>query len=192
MLTKIYRYGMFTAILLILAAIAYFMGTLVELGIMMTCFLASKQKYEFKYHCKSSFSCLLLSVGVFVIAMRVTLPVGISYISSAACGLFIAYVAQHEAESKFIREDYAYIEPKYNTLVEEKRCATVYTMGEAELRKFCKANLLDEIDEEIVVQRLMYHLKGKALYDKIGYSKAQMIRREQRIEAKLNIKLKDR
>lgn len=65
-------------------------------------------------------------------------------------------------------------------------------MSEQELRTVCKENLFDAIDEEIVVQRLIYGRKGKELYDKIGYSKPQMIRREKRIEQKLNIKLKER
>lgn len=63
---------------------------------------------------------------------------------------------------------------------------------ENELRVYCKDKMLDEIDEEIIIQRLIYKLKGQALYDKIGYSKPQMIRRERKIEEKLNIKLKDR
>lgn len=191
MAVKIYKTMMFMFIIGILTIIAYFMDSLIELFIMLVCFLVSKQKYEFKYHCKSSFHCLLLSVGVFVIALRITLPIGISYVCSGVCGLAIAYVGQYMAESKFIREDYAYIEPRYNSLLEEKSRINVYTMDESHLREYCRANLLDDIDEEIVVQRLIYRRKGKDLYAHIGYSKPQMIRREQRIEAKLNIKLKD-
>lgn len=68
----------------------------------------------------------------------------------------------------------------------------VYKLNEPDLREYCRSYNLDKIDEEIVVQRLIYHLRGTALYEKIGYSKPQMIRREKSIEAKLNIKLKDR
>lgn len=111
---------------------------------------------------------------------------------SGICGLVTAYIGQYEAESKFIRKDYAYIEPRYNEFVQRQRSMDIYSMTEDELRTLCRSHLLDEIDEEIVVQRIIYHLKGKDLYDKIGYSKPQMIRREKRIESKLNIKLKDR
>ena len=120
---------------------------------MLSCFLIAKERYRFKYHCKSSFQCLLLSVGVFVIGLRITLPAGLSYTCSGLCGLLIAYAAQYIAELKLIREDYEYIEPKYNELVEAKRVTDIYTMNESDLRLYCKANLLDEIDEEIVVQR---------------------------------------
>lgn len=189
-LAKIYKYSMFLGIVAILTGIAYCMNSVIELYIMLISFLIAKQRYKYKFHCKSSLQCLLLSVGVFVIALRVTLPLGTSYICSGICGLVIAYVGQYAGESKFIREDYAYIEPRYNTLIEEQRKQDVYSLSEDDLRKYCKSFNFDEIDEEIVIQRLIYHLKGKDLYDKIGYSKPQMIRREQRIESILKIPLK--
>ena len=190
MFAKIYKYSMFLGIVAILTGIAYCMNSIVELYIMLISFLIAKQRYKYKFHCKSSLQCLLLSVGVFVIALRVTLPLGTSYVCSGICGLVIAYVGQYAGESKFIREDYAYIEPRYNALIEEQRKQDVYSLSEDDLRKYCKSFNFDEIDEEIVVQRLIYHLKGKDLYDKIGYSKPQMIRREQRIESILKIPLK--
>ena len=183
---------MFLSIIAILGMVAYYMGAVMELLIMLTCFMIAKQKYKFKYHCKSSFHCLAISVTVFVIGLRATLPAGISYTCSGICGFMIAFMAQYFAELKFIREDYEYIEPRYNKFVEAQRATTVYNMCESDLRAYCKANLLDDIDEEIVVQRLIHRRKGQDLYDKIGYSKIQMIRREKRIEAKLKIKLKDR
>lgn len=190
MIAKIYKYSMFLGIIAILTGIAYCMNSVVELYTMLISFLIAKQRYKYKFHCKSSLQCLLLSVGVFVIALRVTLPLGTSYICSGICGLVIAYVGQYAGESKFIREDYAYIEPRYNALIEEQRKQDVYSLSEDDLRKYCKSFNFDEIDEEIVIQRLIYHLKGRDLYDKIGYSKPQMIRREQRIESILKIPLK--
>lgn len=189
-LVKVYKTSMFLFILVILGMVAWIMNAIVEMTVMLSFFMVAKQKYEFKYHCKSSVHCLLLSVGVFAIGLRITLPVHLSYTCSGIVGLFIAYIAQYIAELKFIREDYEYIEPRYNALVENKRKTDLYTMNESELRLLCRANLLDNIDEEIVVQRLIYHRKGQDLYDKIGYSKPQMIRREKRIEEKLNMKLK--
>lgn len=61
---------------------------------------------------------------------------------------------------------------------------------EAELREYCNSEGLDPIESEIVIQRLIYHLKGRELYDKIGYSKPQMIRKEHKIENILKISLK--
>lgn len=189
-LVKVYKTSVFLLILTILGTISWCMDALVEMVIMMSLFLAAKQKYRFKYHCKSSVQCLLLSIVVFSIGLRVTLPAHLSYTCSGIVGLCIAYAAQYIAELKFIKEDYEYIEPRYNAFVENQRVASIYSMNEEDLRKYCRSNFLDEIDEEIVVQRLIYHRKGQDLYNKIGYSKPQMIRREKRIEEQLNIKLK--
>lgn len=189
-IVKLYKSFMFLSILVILGIVAVAMESLVELVIMVTCFLIAKQHYKFKYHCKSAVQCLVVSVGVFVIALRVTLPANLSYTFSGICGLLVAYVAQYIAHLKFIREDYEYIEPRYNDFVESKRLEDIYSMTEKDLREYCKKNLFDDIDEEIVVQRLIYKRKGRDLYDKIGYSKPQMIRREKRIEEQLKIKLK--
>lgn len=189
-MVKVYRYSMFVGILLILGLVGFAMNSLVELCLMLSCFLISKQFYRYKYHCNSSLKCLLLSVGVFVVGLRVTLPAYISYACSGVCGLLIAYIGQYAGESKFIREDYAYIEPRYNELIEHERRKDILSKTEAELREYCNSEGLDPIESEIVIQRLIYHLKGRELYDKIGYSKPQMIRKEHKIENILKISLK--
>ena len=187
---KLYKYSMFLGIICILTFISILLHSVVELYIMLTCFLVAKQRYKYKFHCKSSFQCLLLSVVVFLIALKLTIPAAYSYACSGIFGLIIAYIGQYEGESNFIRRDYAYIEPEYNKLKEEQRKRNVYSLSEKELRQYCKSYNLDCIDEEIVVQRLIHHLKGVALYEKIGYSKPQMIRREQRIENTIGFSLK--
>lgn len=133
---------------------------------------------------------LMTLYAAFLIALKLTIPTAYSYVCSGIFGLIIAYIGQYEGESNFIRRDYAYIEPEYNKLKEEQRKRNVYSLSEKELRQYCKSYNLDCIDEEIVVQRLIYHLKGVALYEKIGYSKPQMIRREQRIENTIGFSLK--
>lgn len=66
----------------------------------------------------------------------------------------------------------------------------LYELTEDELQQYCYRKGLDEIDTQIVIQRIVYKLAGQTLYDKIGYSKSQMIRREKRIEQTLETKLK--
>ena len=191
MIIKIYRYTVVFGIVAIVLGLAFAMGSPLESLIAMLSFLILKQFYKFKYHCRSSIQCLLVTVIVFLLITRVTLSLGQSYLCCGILGLAVAHIAQHYAQLKFIKEDYEFIEPRYNELVQEKRCRDVHSMDEQSLRVLCREYSLDEIDEEIVVQRIIYRLKGSDLYTKIGYSKPQMIRREKRIEARLNIKLKD-
>lgn len=191
-ITKLYKHTLILLIIATLLVIAYFMKAIPECVMMMVAFLIARRKYQFSYHCKSAVQCFVLSIAIFVVGIRVVSPIGISYLCCGLYGLFLAYGFQHLAKLNFIRKDYEYIEPRYEQLLEENHKKSIYSMSEQELRIVCKENLFDAIDEEIVVQRLIYGRKGKELYDKIGYSKPQMIRREKRIEQKLNIKLKER
>ena len=130
---------------------------------------------------------MLLTNGIIVVFIPILLPITSSIFGGLLCGFAVNYIANLIASNIFRAKESKELEQ----FKADKYCKDVYSMPEKDLRKYCKEYNLDLIDEEIVIQRLVYHLKGQELYDKIGYSKPQMIRREKRIETKLNIKLKD-
>ena len=131
---------------------------------------------------------MLLTNGIVLVAIPLVIPITNSLFGGLISGFAVNYLANLIASNIFREQE----KQELDALKAEKYCRTVYSMSESELRDYCKEYNLDLIDEEIVVQRLIHHTKGKELYDKIGYSKQQMLRREKRIESKLNIKLKDR
>jgi hypothetical protein len=118
----------------------------------------------------------------------ICIPLSSSLFGGLLAGFAVNYTANLVASNIFREKE----KKELVDLRKEKHDRSIYKLDEPELREYCRSYNLDQIDEEIVVQRLVYHRKGKDLYDKIGYSKPQMIRREKSIEAKLNIKLKDR
>lgn len=139
-------------------------------------------------HCNTTFKCMLLTNGIIVVSIPITIPVSESLFGGLLSGFAVNLLADLLASSILRKKE----KQELLALREELRCKDVYSMTEVELRSFCKSYNLDLINEEIVVQRLIYRYKGKSLYEKIGYSKPQMIRREKYIEEKLGIKLKDR
>jgi hypothetical protein len=130
---------------------------------------------------------MLLTNSIVVIFIPIALPVSNSIFGGLAVGFAVNYFANLIASNAFRMSEKAELE----ALKEANRKKDIYSMSEEELRKFCKGYMLDYLDEEIVIQRLIYNLKGQALYDKIGFSKIQIIRREKKIESKIQIKLKD-
>ena len=116
----------------------------------------------------------------------IVIPISNSIFGGLAIGFATNYFANLIASNAFRMSEKAELE----ALKEANRQKDIYSMPEEELRKFCKGYKLDYLDEEIVVQRLVHNLKGQALYDKIGFSKIQIIRREKKIESTLHIKLK--
>ena len=139
-------------------------------------------------HCSTTFKCMLLTNGIIFVFIPITIPLTNSLFGGLIAGFAVNYGANLIASNIFREKEKTELE----YLRKEKHDRNIYMLNEFDLREYCRSYNLDQIDEGIVVQRLIYHRKGKDLYEKIGYSKPQMIRREKAIESKLNIKLKDR
>lgn len=156
------------------------------------CFAVSFWVLRFRFvnilHCSTTFKCMLLTNGIIFVFIPITIPLTNSLFGGLLAGFVVNYGANLIASNIFRDKE----KKELLALRKEKQDRVVYRMRESELREYCHSYNLDGIDEEIVVQRLIYHRKGRDLYEKIGYSKPQMIRREKAIEARLNIKLKDR
>lgn len=137
-------------------------------------------------HCSSTLRCMLLTNGIVFVFIPITIPIANSLFGGLLAGFSVNFMADLIASNIFRSKEKKQLEK----LLKEKNDRGVYSFDEARLREHCRSYNLDPIDEEIVIQRLIYHLRGKDLYEKIGYSKPQMLRREKKIEEKLNIKLK--
>lgn len=175
-------------VLLNLFVIAWVTDKFIEALCFAIAFCVFRYKVVNILHCSTTFRCMLLTNGIIFVFIPITLPLTSSLFGGLIAGFAVNYFANLIASNFFRQRE----KRELDRLQKEMDNRVVYSMSENELRKFCKSNNLDSIDEEIVVQRLIYHLKGQELYDKIGYSKAQMLRKEKRIESKLSIKLKDR
>lgn len=167
---------------------AWITGKYIEAVCFAVAFCMLRYRFVNILHCNTTFKCMLLTNGIILVFIPITIPLTNSLFGGLIAGFAVNYDANLIASNIFREKE----KTELNVLRKEKHDRSVYKLNEADLREHCRSYNLDPIDEEIVVQRLIYHLKGKELYDRIGYSKPQMIRREKAIEAKLNIKLKDR
>ena len=171
-----------------LFVVAWFTGKYIEAVCFAVTFCALRYRFTDILHCKTTPQCILLTNGIVIVVTPLILPLTNSVFGGLFAGFFVNYFATLIASSIFRKSE----QSELQVLREQTRIHDIYSMDELSLRKFCKAYNLDTSNEEIVVQRLIYHRKGKDLYDKIGYSKPQMLRRERQIEKILNIKLTDR
>lgn len=167
---------------------AWITGKYIEAVCFAIAFCALRYRFVNILRCSTIFKCILLTNGIVFVFIPITIPLTNSLFGGLLAGFVVNYGANLIASSIFREKE----KTELFALRKEKHDRDIYRLDEADLRKHCRSYSLDPIDEEIVVQRLIHHLKGKELYERIGYSKPQMIRREKAIEAKLNIKLKDR
>lgn len=189
-IVKIYKYFIFSLTLCIYLLFAWFISMMFKAVVLILCFLISKEFYRYKYHANSALVCLFLSTCVFAVSLRLCVPVGISYTLCGVIGLAVAYLGQYMARLKHIEKDYCYIEPRYEELRKEAIRREIFAMDEASLKQFCKELGMDDVDQEITILRVIYHYRGQDLYNKVSYSKQQVLRREKRIEQMLGVRLK--
>lgn len=175
-------------VLSVLSATAWITGKYLEAGCFAISYCWLRYLFTNILHCGTTFKCMLLTNSIIIIFVPIIIPITNSLFGGLISGFTVNYIANLIASNIFREQE----KQELQRLRAEIYCRNVYKMSEPDLRAYCKEHGLDSIDEEIVIQRLIYHLKGQELYDKIGYSKPQMIRQEKRIETKLNIKLKDR
>ena len=173
-------------VLSVLIVTAWITGKYIESLSFASTFLVVRYKMTDIFHCNTTLKCVLLTNCIILVFIPLTIPITNSLFGGIVSGFAVNWIATLLASNYLRIEE----QKELQTLREEKSIRNIYSLSENDLRKFCRSYNLDLIDEEIVVQRLIHHLKGKALYDKIGYSKPQMIRREHRIEQTIGITLK--
>lgn len=169
-----------------LAVTAWFTDRWLEAAIFAVAFLAFRYKFTDILHFKRAFHCILFSNALVFIAIPAILPITNTLFGGILCACAVNYFASLIASNIFRQSE----KERLAELEYERRARDVYAMSEEDLRQYCKSLGFDEIDTEIVVQRLIYHLKGRDLYEKIGYSKRNMLRREANIEEILGVALK--
>ena len=174
---RVYGVGGFFVILSLLIACAFLLGKPTEFILLFAPYMLTKGLYDYQYHASRMIRCFGLSLAVFAFSTYAVVPIRYSIVFAPAFGLLIAYISYIQGEKNF-------------RLTKKESRVNLYELTEDELQQYCYRKGLDEIDTQIVVQRIVYKLAGQTLYDKIGYSKSQMIRREKRIEQILETKLK--
>lgn len=118
LIVKGYRVGGFVLIVGTLAAFSLLLGKLLEFLIMFTAYFFTKGKYRFQWHSGSMKQCLGLSLALFAVAVCSCLPTNYSIIFAGFMGVIIAYLSYRAGYVQLLLKDYAYIEPRYNELVD--------------------------------------------------------------------------
>lgn len=117
----------------------------------------------------------MLVLGVFTLWI---LPVEYSLFNSIAvaftCCMILYLVANETDEKKALKI-------ANNELLEKINHKNIYAMNEQELYEHCRNRGLDDVECKIAYYIVIERLKGKELYETIGYSEAQAKRKRKKI-----------
>jgi hypothetical protein len=154
----------------------YLMGKysnkVIELLLIILCFLVNKSIYGKPLHFRNNFKCLGVSLILFYVATQCALNLDLSIMANVVIGVFCGSITSYIATYLY-REN-----KKYDEL---KKCTI------EEFTDYCQHRNLTEDEIKIANCIIREEIKGEALYLKISYSKSQTLRIKKRIFSKLDL-----
>lgn len=140
-----------------------------------------RNSFEKQFHFNSTAYCLILTLAIVWFAIPITMSTATSLLSSIPIAFiicFIGYVAQDwvdgKKQIKKLNEDIQNLLAKINH-------KNIYSMNEQELYDHCRKCGLSDVECKIAYYIIIERLKGKELYEAIGYSEAQSKRKRKQI-----------
>jgi hypothetical protein len=140
-----------------------------------------RHNFNKQFHFNSTAYCLILTLSLIWFAIPITLPVGVSLLSSIPITFvicFIGFIAQDRVDALLeVKRLNKYVDE----LLESIAHKDIYAMSEQELYEHCRNCGLSEEDCRIAYFIVIERLKGRELYDAIGYSERQSKRKRTKI-----------
>lgn len=155
-------------------------------------YFATKGFYCKQWHSDSMKECLLLSVGLFVLAVCITLPKYFSIVFSLCFGLTIAYLTCKAGIIKFKLEDYEYIEPRYNKLVDWYKQMTTPkpfhtdNCSLEQLLERCKELHFSQENTELAIEFFINKTKQSEIAENLAIEETSVAIKKFRLKQKLN------
>ena len=140
-----------------------------------------RRVFDKQFHFNSTAYCLTLTLAIIWFAIPIALPLATSLLSSIPIAFlicFFGYLAQDRVDLllqvKKLNKD-------IERLIEKISHKDIYAMNETELYNHCRNCGLDDVECKIAYYVVIERLKGKELYEAIGYSEAQAKRKRKKI-----------
>lgn len=187
-----YRVGGFVLIVSALFAFSLLVKKPIEFVCIFLPYFFTKGLYSNQWHSKSMKECMLLSFGIFAFAVSITMSRAFSITFSLFMGILMAYISCKAGIIKFKLEDYAFIEPRYNKLVDWYNEATKpkpFNTDDCSLEQLvyrCKELKFSEENTNLAIEFFIKKTKQSKLADAFCVQEKTINQRKQRLKQKLN------
>jgi hypothetical protein len=187
-----YRIFMFSLTLAILVAFSILIKKPIEFVFIFLPYFATKGLYSYQWHSDSLKECFILSIGLFALSLCITLPTSFSMVFSLFVGLMLAYLSCKAGIIKFKLKDYAFIEPRYNQLVDwyneanKPKEFNTATCTLEELLNRCKELRLSQENTTLAVEFFINKTKQSKIADILCIDETSVAIKKFRLKQKLN------
>lgn len=166
----------YLVILLALFSVSWLCGKLINAVIILMSYGGTRWVYPLTYHDKTDKGCIMFTIACFSIAIIIALPINLTIIASVIVGMAIStflFFLQYFLDLL-----------KAN---KEKDKEELYKMTETELRLYGASKGLSEIQQDILVHRIIEHLKISEICDYRSYGRTTIKYHIGEIKRKLDL-----
>lgn len=191
-ISRIYRFGGFALVMGLLIGFSFLIGKPIEFILIFLPYFISKNFYTVQFHSKSLKQCFTLSLMVFALATMAVVPSDFSIMFSVLFGCAIAFVSYKVGIVQRKINDYDYIEPRYNQLVEFYKEATTPkpfstdTCSRDELIARCNELKFSKENTDLAVEFFINRTKQSIIADRLCIDEKSVVMRKMRLKRKLN------
>ena len=146
--------------------------------------------FDKQYHCGATYLCLFTTAAVAALGIYSCLPISVSLLSALPVAFFvcgIGYIAQDRVDAL---KDYKILEQQFEYITEklkEYENLDIYKMHEDELRQYGASKQLSEIQQDILVMRVIEHLKISEICKYRNYGRTTIKYHISEIKKKLGV-----
>lgn len=177
--------------LIIASAIpAIIFGKWLEAIIFVVCHTLIRPQFPKQYHHIIPSMCRTITACVFFFGVSFTLPLEISLLSAIPINYFISWIGFTKAQLNKMEVMYEKLQDKLDKIIDELnkyKNIDLYQMPEDNLRAFGASNKLSEIQQDILVMRVIQHLKISEICNYRNYGRSTIKYHLAEIKEKLKI-----
>lgn len=149
-----------------------------------------RQNFNKQYHCGTTALCLITTLTIAFFGILTTLPISISILSTIPiCFLisWVGYVAQDRVDCRILNVKLQGELDSALSRIKELECIDLYKMSETELRQYGACLGLSDIQQDILVHRVIDNLKISEICELRCYGRTTIKYHIKEIKQKLNI-----
>jgi accessory gene regulator protein AgrB len=167
----------YVIILVALFSFSWLLDKIINTVIILMSYGGTRWVFPITYHAKTDKGCITFTIACFSIAIIVALPINLTIVASVIVGMVI---------STFL----FFLQYFFNLIAEqkEKEKEYLYKMSETELRQHGAIKGLSEIQQDILVHRIIENLKISEICEYRKYGRTTIKYHIGEIKKKLNLK----
>lgn len=168
--------------------VAFILDKYIEAFVFLVSFFTLRYKFNTTFHYENVVYCILTTKLMFTMSVILSPPITVSLFGCVLFAFFDTWLLwfiqdrfEFKLQAKLLKEYSKQLEQQVAELLTKINHKDIYAMNEQELYEHCRNCGLDDNDCKIAYFVVIERLKGKELYDAIGYSERQSKRKRTKI-----------